>query len=153
MVRRKTIFIEYSITEKDSKSPTSSTSFLHTTNHGMWMPIGFAASEMYNFEKGTPLDKKTCEKNLEKLVKYDREVDYHEWLNLAQQCRTENQHLMEKMAFGMAFTSAMSNKLHKQVGEKTDDRKPTGSNDVTFLIESAGPWDREVVLDFGDGDP
>lgn len=46
-----------------------------------------------------------------------------------------------------------SNKLHKQVGEKTDDRKPTGSNDVTFLIESAGPWDREVVLDFGDGDP
>ena len=47
------------------------------------------------------------QKNLEKLVKYDREVDYHEWLNLAQQCRTENQHLMEKMAFGMAFTSAM----------------------------------------------
>lgn len=148
MVRRKIILIEYNSTPIAPKPTTSSKPLLQATKLGMWLPIGFAASELYDYEKGVPLDRETCEKNLEKLIKNDRDVDYYEWLNLAQQCRTENHKLMEQMALGMAFTSAMANKQHKKVSRKADKDKITGAivQNKMFSIETAEIWDRVLTL-------
>ncbi|UMM24992.1 hypothetical protein L5515_004974 [Caenorhabditis briggsae] len=48
-----------------------------------WSPIGFAATQLYDMETGSAFDRETCERNIEKMIKNDRDIDYMEWLNLA----------------------------------------------------------------------
>lgn len=65
MVRRKTLPIEYS---SSPIAQTSSAPLLQASKHGMWLPIGFAASELYDYAKGEPLDRKTCEVGFEGII-------------------------------------------------------------------------------------
>ncbi|CAP34787.2 Protein CBG16972 [Caenorhabditis briggsae] len=72
-----------------------------------WSPIGFAATQLYDMETGSAFDRETCERNIEKMIKNDRDIDYMEWLNLASKCREEGKDLLEKFSLGMATQTAL----------------------------------------------
>ncbi|EFO90981.1 hypothetical protein CRE_27835 [Caenorhabditis remanei] len=85
---------------------------LLATVDGRWSPYGFAATQLYDNIQGVPLDRETCEANLQKLVRNIREIDYYEFLTSAQQYREQGKPLLEKTSLQLAFMDALSNKQY-----------------------------------------
>ncbi|UMM29043.1 hypothetical protein L5515_011599 [Caenorhabditis briggsae] len=94
-----------------------------------WSPIGFAATQLYDMETGSAFDRETCERNIEKMIKNDRDIDYMEWLNLASKCREEGKDLLEKFSLGMATQTALSNARNR--------RAPRETKTVSNLVDNA----------------
>uniref|UniRef100_A0A1I7UNJ4 Zinc finger, CCHC-type n=1 Tax=Caenorhabditis tropicalis TaxID=1561998 RepID=A0A1I7UNJ4_9PELO len=95
--------------EKPQSEPESSMTVPPSAKDGKWSALGFAVSELYDFKNGVAFDRKTCEKNLEKIMN-NKKVDYYEFLEAAQQCRAEGKLLFEKMFLSLGFLAAMNNK-------------------------------------------
>ncbi|UMM14406.1 hypothetical protein L5515_002227 [Caenorhabditis briggsae] len=100
-----------------------------TTVNQKWSPIGFAATQLYDMETGSAFDRETCERNIEKMIKNDRYIDYMEWLNLASKCREEGKDLLEKFSLGMATQTALSNARNR--------RAPRETKTVSNLVDNA----------------
>ncbi|KAF1767363.1 hypothetical protein GCK72_007322 [Caenorhabditis remanei] len=120
-----------------SPSPRAPSKRLRATVDGRWSPFGFAATELYNYENGIPLDRATCDRNLQKLVKNTREVDYYEFLRSAQECRLAGNHILENVCLQMAFSAGMSNIQNKKVAKVVE--KPTN---LTEKAQKAFSLDR-----------
>ncbi|EFO90329.1 hypothetical protein CRE_29159 [Caenorhabditis remanei] len=127
--------------------PTSSHRF-HATVNQKWSPIGFAATQLYDYDRGVPLDRDTCERNLEKLIKNDRQTDYFEWLTFAQKCREEGNELLEQMALGLAFTTAKAEKTANRSQKEVKKDVPLAGiiEKRGFSLEAAAPFDTEITL-------
>ncbi|ULT86970.1 hypothetical protein L3Y34_006609 [Caenorhabditis briggsae] len=99
-------------------------------------------------ETGSAFDRETCERNIEKMIKNDRDIDYMEWLNLASKCREEGKDLLEKFSLGMATQTALSNARNRRAPRETK----TVSNLVGniekrgFSLDSAKCFDEELEL-------
>ncbi|EFP00570.1 hypothetical protein CRE_25925 [Caenorhabditis remanei] len=97
----------YSEANVTSPSPRVPSKRIQATVDGRWSAFGFAATELYDYENGIPLDRATCDKNLQKLIKNSRDVDYYEFLRSAQECRLAGNRLLENVCLQMAFSAGM----------------------------------------------